>query len=140
MLPPEELQAALAHELGHVQLGHFGARRERRTAERKTRDEITEKGNVGAALGAIPLIGPLLAVGIMGTQIAQESAAEGKYRAYDREEEQAADRFALDLLERVAAAPADAGPRWRFSIGWRGRGRRGSGRPGSAPTRAHPTG
>src|SRR5712692_5041023 len=28
-LPPEELQAALAHELGHVQLGHFAARRER---------------------------------------------------------------------------------------------------------------
>jgi len=37
----------------------------------------------------------------MGTQIASEAAAEGKYRAYDREDELAADRFALDLLGRA---------------------------------------
>jgi len=97
-LPPEELQAALAHELGHVRLGHFAARRERRAEERKTRDDINERGS---ALGAIPLIGPLLAVGVMGTQIASDAAAEGKYRAYDREDELAADRFALNLLDRV---------------------------------------
>ncbi len=97
-LPPEELQAALAHELGHVQLGHFASRRERRVEEKKTREEINERGSV---LGAIPLIGPLLAVGVMGTQIASEAAAEGKYRAYDRDDELAADRFGLDLLERV---------------------------------------
>src|SRR6202035_872059 len=52
-------------------------------------------------LAAIPLIGPLLAVGVMGTQITSEAAAEGKYRAYDREDELAADRFALDLLGRA---------------------------------------
>src|SRR5712691_4303119 len=97
-LPPEELQAALAHELGHVQLGHFAARRERRAEEKKTREEINERGS---ALAAIPLIGPLLAVGVMGTQIASDTALEGQYRAYDREDELAADRFALDLLERV---------------------------------------
>src|SRR2546426_4169623 len=85
-LPPEELQAALAHELGHVQLGHFTARRERRAEERKTREEINEKSSAGA-LGAIPLIGPLLAVGMMGTQMAADAVVEGKYRAYDREEE-----------------------------------------------------
>jgi Zn-dependent protease with chaperone function len=99
-LPPEELQAALAHELGHVQLGHFTARRERRAEERKTREEINEKSSAGA-LGAIPLIGPLLAVGMMGTQMAADAVVEGKYRAYDREEELAADRFALDLLQRI---------------------------------------
>jgi Zn-dependent protease with chaperone function len=97
-LPPEELQAALAHEIGHVQLGHFAARRERRAEEKKTREEINERGS---ALAAIPLIGPLLAVGVMGTQIASDTALEGQYRAYDREDELAADRFALDLLERV---------------------------------------
>jgi Zn-dependent protease with chaperone function len=97
-LPPEELQAALAHEVGHIQLGHFAARRERRAEEKKTREEINERGS---ALGAIPLIGPLLAVGVMSTQIASEAAAEGKYRAYDREDELAADRFALNLLDRV---------------------------------------
>jgi Zn-dependent protease with chaperone function len=97
-LPPEELQAALAHEVGHIQLGHFAARRERRAEEKKTREEINERGSV---LGTIPLIGPLLAVGVMSTQIASEAAAEGKYRAYDREDELAADRYALNLLGRV---------------------------------------
>ena len=97
-LPPEELQAALAHEVGHIQLGHFAARRERRAEEKKTREEINQRGS---ALGAIPLIGPLLAVGVMSTQIASEAAAEGKYRAYDREDELAADRYALTLLDRV---------------------------------------
>ena len=97
-LPPEELQAALAHELGHVQLGHFLARKERRAEEKKTREGISERGS---SLAVVPLIGPLLAVGVMGTQIASEAAAEGKYRAYDREDEFAADRFALDLLGRA---------------------------------------
>lgn len=97
-LPPEELQAALAHELGHVRLGHFASRKERRAEEKKTREEINERGS---ALAAVPLIGPLLAVGVMGTQIASDTALEGQYRAYDREDELAADRFALDLLERV---------------------------------------
>jgi len=100
-VPPEELQAALAHELGHVQLGHFTGRKERRADERRTRQEINEKSSAGA-LGAIPLIGPLLAVGMMGTQMAADAVVEGKYRAYDREDELAADRFALDLLERVS--------------------------------------
>src|SRR6266852_6163302 len=99
-LPPEELQAALAHELGHVRLGHFASRRERRAEEKKTREEINEKSSAGA-LGAIPLIGPLLAVGMMGTQMAADAVVEGKYRACDREEELAADRFALDLLQRI---------------------------------------
>jgi len=102
VLPPDELRAALAHEIGHVQLGHFTARRERRSAERKQRAEITEKGTTaGAAVTAIPIIGPLLAIGIAGTQAAAESNVEGKYRAYDREEENAADRFGLDLLQLV---------------------------------------
>ena len=70
--------------------------------ERKARDEIREKGTTGGAMvTAIPIIGPLLAIGVAGTQIAAESAAEGRYRAYDREEEQAADRFGIDLLQLV---------------------------------------
>jgi hypothetical protein len=71
VLPPEELQAAMGHELGHVQLAHFEARRERRLAERKRREEINEKGvTAGAAVTAIPVIGPLLAMGVAGTQSA----------------------------------------------------------------------
>jgi len=97
-LPREELQAALAHELGHVRLGHFTLRRERRVEERKAREESSDKGT---SLAAIPLIGPLLAVGVMGTQIASETSLEGKYRSYDREDELAADAYALNLLEQV---------------------------------------
>jgi Zn-dependent protease with chaperone function len=102
VLPPDELRAALAHELGHVKLGHFAARRERRAAERKTRDEISAKGTTaGAAATAIPIIGPLLAIGVAGTQMAADTSVEEHYRAYDREEEMAADRFGLDLLQLV---------------------------------------
>lgn len=68
-LPPEEMRAALAHELGHVELGHFGARRARRQVER------------GAMV--------------------QRGAQAAAFRAYDREEERAADRWAAQLLNRL---------------------------------------
>jgi Peptidase family M48 len=71
-LPPEELRAALAHELGHVELEHAMARRARRQQER----------------GA----GPMLS---------REPAELAKFRAYDRDEERAADRYAVDLLNRL---------------------------------------
>jgi Zn-dependent protease with chaperone function len=102
VLPPDELRAGLAHEIGHVQLGHFAARKERRAAEKKTRDEIGDKSTTaGAAVTAIPIIGPLLAIGVAGTQMVMDSSVEGQYRAYDREEELAADRYGHDLLELV---------------------------------------
>jgi predicted Zn-dependent protease len=101
VLPPDELRAGLAHELGHVQLGHFAARKERRAAEKKTREEISEKHDTAAAVGAIPIIGPLLAIGVAGAQMVTDPDVEGQYRAYDREEELAADRYGQDLLELV---------------------------------------
>ena len=102
VLPPDELRAGLAHEIGHVQLGHFAARKERRAAEKKTRDEITEKSTTtGAAVTAIPIIGPLLAIGVAGTQMVTDTSVESEYRAYDRDEENAADRYGQDLLELV---------------------------------------
>jgi hypothetical protein len=71
-LPPEEMRAALAHELGHVELEHFGARRARRDAQREA----------GAMLSRAP------------GEIA-------KLRAYERDEERAADRYAVELLNRL---------------------------------------
>jgi Zn-dependent protease with chaperone function len=68
-LPPEEMRAALSHELGHVELEHLGARRARRQAER------------GAMM--------------------QRGAQAAAFRAYDRDEERAADRWAADLLNRL---------------------------------------
>ena len=101
-LPPDELQAALAHELGHVRLGHFEARAHRRRDEGEQRKSIESAGTVGGAIvTAIPVIGPLLAIGMAGTQAVAEAAAESKYRGYDRGEEEAADRFAADLLRRL---------------------------------------
>ena len=102
VLPPDELRAGLAHEIGHVQLGHFAARKERRAAEKKARDELGEKSTTaGAAVTAIPVVGPLLAIGVAGTQMATESSIQSEYRAYDRDEELAADRYGQDLLELV---------------------------------------
>src|SRR5215472_9547997 len=102
VLPPDELRAGLAHEIGHVKLGHFAARRERRAAEKKAKDELGEKSTTaGAAVTAIPVIGPLLAIGVAGTQMATESSIQSEYRAYDRDEELAADRYGQDLLELV---------------------------------------
>jgi len=75
-LEPFELQAALAHELGHVQLGHFESRAERRQGE--------SPGMAKASGG--------------------EDALR-RNRAYDREEELAADRYAVELLDRLPGSP-----------------------------------
>jgi len=76
-LEPSELQAALAHELGHVQLGHFETRQARRLAE---------------------------APGTPGSNGAAEDAIRAN-RASDRDEELAADRYAVELLEKLPGSP-----------------------------------
>jgi Zn-dependent protease with chaperone function len=136
VLPPDELRAGLAHEIGHVQLGHFAARKERRAAEKKAKDELGEKSTTaGAAVTAIPVVGPLLAIGVAGTQMVTESSIQSEYRAYDREEELAADRYGQDLLElvvgRVRACDAEVAILERLI------GARGS-RPWSAWLSTHP--
>jgi predicted Zn-dependent protease len=101
-LSHDELRAAMACEIGHVQLGHLAARKERRAAERKARDQLNEKNTTaGAAVTAIPIIGPILAIGVAGTQMVSEQNVQEQYRAYDREEELQADRFGADLLQLV---------------------------------------
>ena len=50
---------------------------------------------------AIPIIGPILAIGVAGTQMAAETNVQETYRAYDRAEEDAADRYGQGLLELV---------------------------------------
>src|SRR5207247_4809782 len=76
-LEPSELQAALAHELGHIQLGHFESREVRRLAEHRTAD---------------PSKGP-----------SEETLRAN--RASDRDEEFAADRYAVELLDRLPGSP-----------------------------------
>ena len=76
-LEPSELQAALAHELGHVQLGHFETREARRLAERPA-----DAGSNGSNEEALRI-----------------------NRAADRGEEFAADRYAVELLDRLPGSP-----------------------------------
>jgi len=76
-LQPSELQSALAHELGHVQLGHFESRNLRHQAEQSN----------GAAVNG-----------------SSEDVVRAS-RASDREEEFAADRYAVDLLDRLPGPP-----------------------------------
>lgn len=83
-LPPDELQAAFAHELGHLKLGHVAARQERRAAEKQMRDGKQLENDRGGS-DAVTI--------------------EREYRAYDRAEEDAADHYGLELLERVIGRP-----------------------------------
>jgi hypothetical protein len=76
-LQPSELQSALAHELGHVQLGHVESREVRHQAERS----------------------PHAAVNGASDEVVRAS------RASDREEEFAADRYAVELLDRLPGDP-----------------------------------
>jgi Zn-dependent protease with chaperone function len=80
-LEPSELQSALAHEMGHVQLGHFESREVRHQAERSTEAAVN-----GAS-----------------DEVARAS------RASDREEEFAADRYAVELLDRLPGDPPGRG-------------------------------
>lgn len=76
-LQPSELQSALAHELGHVQLGHFESRELRHQAERSTEAAVNGSSD----------------------EVVRAS------RASDREEEFAADRYAVELLDRLPGHP-----------------------------------
>jgi Zn-dependent protease with chaperone function len=105
ILPPEELQAALAHELGHVELGHFAARSSRRETESQAKQQIDERATTGGAIAAaIPVIGPIIGLGIAGSHAAAQTATESTYRGYDQAEESAADRYAVNLLNRLPGA------------------------------------
>jgi Zn-dependent protease with chaperone function len=76
-LQPSELRSALAHELGHVQLGHFESREVRHQTAR-----CTEAAVNGAS-----------------KEVVRAS------RASDRAEEFAADRYAVELLDRLPGGP-----------------------------------
>jgi len=89
-LPEDSLQAMLAHELGHVHLGHF-AQAESRQRQRERADP--EPGDSERTVD-------MVAVADGGAMTTPELAM----RALRREDEAEADQFAATLLRRVGGA------------------------------------
>src|SRR5207245_2602306 len=92
-LDQDELQTALAHEIGHVQLGHFSSREARRQVGPKIPDR--------------------------GAPVESDSGQGlGQSRAYDRQEELAADRYAVELLDKLPGSPGGSSGSARASAWW----------------------
>ena len=94
-LPERTLQAMLAHELGHVHLGHF--------AQAVDRQRLQESWDPTLS-GTTPESVDLVAVTDSGTVTAV--SPEVAMRALKREDEAEADQFAAALLRRVGACLA----------------------------------
>ena len=90
---PAELQAVLAHEIGHVALGHIVQLRAKMRAE-TTRMLVMQALGVGMAAMYNPQAGAGMVAGATG--VAQQSVL-----AFTREEERAADDFAIRLLNEI---------------------------------------
>ena len=100
-LTPRELRAVLAHELGHVHLGHFARAEDRRRSEAAW---SRRKSALADALAVVPIIGAPASVALAGVDIVSSAAHQTMLRAFSREDERAADEFAVSLLDRVSGA------------------------------------
>jgi Zn-dependent protease with chaperone function len=100
-LPPRELRAVLAHELGHVHLGHFARAEDRRRTEAAW---SRRKSALADVLAVVPVIGAPASVALAGVDIVSSAAHQTMMRAFSREDESAADQFAVNLLDRVSGA------------------------------------
>jgi Zn-dependent protease with chaperone function len=102
-LPERELRAIMAHELGHVHLGHFA-----RAEDRKQIQENWQKGvrAVGEAAAHVPILGLPALVALMGVNAVAGAGTEVAIRSFKREDEAEAEQFAAALLRRVAGRQA----------------------------------
>ena len=94
---PAELQAVLAHEIGHYELGHMVQMKIKLVAE-------TKRALILQALGiGLIAINPQAALGMMagGSGIPTQSML-----AFTRDEERAADDFAVKLLKKLNIDPS----------------------------------
>jgi Zn-dependent protease with chaperone function len=97
-----QLQAMLAHEIGHVRLGHLARSKERAETRQTTSTALSV---AGALANAIPLVGPLVSGSIMVAQVVAPVGVELGVQAFSRRDETEADEFAARLMQKVAGSP-----------------------------------
>ncbi|MDR1826068.1 MAG: M48 family metalloprotease [Rickettsiales bacterium] len=94
---PAELQAVLAHEIGHAELGHMVQMRAKMRAE-FVRSLIVSALGVGMAATVSPEAG----IGMIGASVA---ASRQSMLSFSREEERSADDFAIKTLVKAGVDP-----------------------------------
>jgi hypothetical protein len=108
-LDPVTLRVVLAHELGHLQLGHEDARQQRAEERKKTEKGIkSASGAASKAAGLIPGVGGWVSKGISTSRKAATAVMEAQGNAYLGEEERAADLRAVTYLNEVETSGCGA--------------------------------
>ena len=99
------LRVVLAHELGHLELGHEEARVARAEERKKTEKGVkTASGAASKAVSFIPGVGGWVSKGIGTARKATTAAMEAQGNAYLGEEERAADARAVAYLNEAEAS------------------------------------
>ncbi len=99
------LRVVLAHELGHLELGHEEARVARAEERKKTEKGVkTASGAASKAVSFIPGVGGWVSKGIGTARKAATAALDAQGHAYLGEEERAADARAVAYLNEAEAS------------------------------------
>jgi predicted Zn-dependent protease len=99
------LRVLVAHELGHLTLGHEDARQERAEERKKTEKGVkTASSAASRAASFIPGVGGWVSKGIGTARKAATAAMEAQGSAYLGEEERAADGLAVTYLNEVESS------------------------------------
>lgn len=99
------LRVVLAHELGHLELGHEDARLARAEERQKTEKGVkTASSAASKAASFIPGVGGWVSKGIGTARKAATTALDAQGNAYLAEEERAADARAVAYLNEVEAS------------------------------------
>lgn len=94
-LPDAELRAMLAHELGHVRLGHFDRARARARVQERTTAVLRLLGGV---MSVLPFVGPVASTALAAAPVVAPVGIDAGVKAFSRADEAEADRFAARLL------------------------------------------
>jgi hypothetical protein len=99
------LRVLLAHELGHLQLGHEDARQQRAEERKKTEKGVkSASGAASKAASLIPGVGGWVSKGIGTARKAATAVMEAQGNPYLGDEERAADALAVTYLNEVESS------------------------------------